>query len=244
VEVNASGLQETVFEVVEVEHDVRLVHFGLRIALCEVEPFCATNLQVGQEGYRAAEQFALAGIVVAASLAPLPDGIEEGTPSQVLLQIAQFVGADGHDLGHGQLLLAKMAREVDEGMILFARCAHYAYERLPIGVGKPEIPAIAAAARDGLALGGSVPGGFLVELNELFHPPLFHEYEVDGQNQAEEGSKVVPVERLAVEEYDGEAREYHQRDDLLDDLELHQVKFTAIAHVTEAIGRHLARIFG
>ena len=39
---------------------------------------------------------------------------------------------------------------------------------------------------------------------------LFHEHEVDGQNQADEGGDVVPMEGLASEDQYGKGGEYGQ----------------------------------
>ena len=73
---------------------------------------------------------------------------------------------------------------------------------------------------------------------------LFHEHEVDGQNQAAESGQVVPVERLAPEEHRGEDGEDDERDDLLDDLELHERERSAVARESDAVGRNLTGIFG
>ena len=53
---------------------------------------------------------------------------------------------------------------------------------------------------------------------------------------------MVPLQRLAPEEDDGEEGEDGDGDDLLYHLKLHQGKGTAIAYKTDTIGRYLASI--
>lgn len=47
---------------------------------------------------------------------------------------------------------------------------------------------------------------------------LLHKHEVDGGDEAEEGSEVVPVEAFALEADDGEEGEDDEGDDFLNDL--------------------------
>lgn len=68
------------------------------------------------------------------------------------------------------------------------------------------------------------------------------EHEVHRQHQADEGGKVVPVQRLALEEDGGEEGENHQCDDLLNDLELHQREGTSVLDEADAVGGHLEGI--
>lgn len=49
-----------------------------------------------------------------------------------------------------------------------------------------------------------------------------HENQIDCQDQQAESKEMVPVQRLPFEKYDGEHREYHQRDNLLHHLKLKQ----------------------
>ena len=69
-----------------------------------------------------------------------------------------------------------------------------------------------------------------------------HEDEVHRQDEADEGRQVIPMQRLALEEQCGEHGEDDERDDLLDDLELHQREGTAVAREADAVGRNLAGI--
>ena len=68
---------------------------------------------------------------------------------------------------------------------------------------------------------------------------LFHEHEVDGQDEADEGGYMVPVEGLASEDQYGKGGEYGQGDDFLDYLELDEVEWTAVVHKAYAVGGHL-----
>ena len=70
----------------------------------------------------------------------------------------------------------------------------------------------------------------------------FHEDEVDGGDEAEGGGGVVPVELLVLEDEVGDEGKDHQRDALLDHLQLHQVKGSAIIHESYTVGRYLTAI--
>lgn len=52
-------------------------------------------------------------------------------------------------------------------------------------------------------------------------PPLLHKDKIDGQDQADEGRQVVPMERLSFEEHGSKDREDNQGNHLLDNFELH-----------------------
>lgn len=69
-----------------------------------------------------------------------------------------------------------------------------------------------------------------------------HEDKVYRQNEATESGKVVPVQCFATEEHGGEHGEDNERDDLLDDLQLHQREGAAVARKADAVGRYLAGI--
>jgi hypothetical protein len=73
-------------------------------------------------------------------------------------------------------------------------------------------------------------------------PKLFQEHEEHRSNEASEGYKVIPLQRLALEEDDGEECKDGDRDNLLNNLELHQRERTAIAHEADAVGWHLTGI--
>jgi len=72
---------------------------------------------------------------------------------------------------------------------------------------------------------------------------LFHEYEVHGGYQADEGCEVIPVQALSLEEDVGDDGEDDERHALLYHLQLYQGEGTAVIHKTDAIGWHLTAIF-
>ena len=72
---------------------------------------------------------------------------------------------------------------------------------------------------------------------------LFHEYEVYGQNKADERCEVVPVKRFSPEKHHGEDGEYNQSDCFLYDFQLHKRECTAVALESDSVGRHLAGVF-
>ena len=78
----------------------------------------------------------------------------------------------------------------------------------------------------------------------LLNSHLFHKHKVYRQDEAAESGEMVPMQCLALKEHGGEHGEHNERDDLLDDLELHQRERPAITRKTNAVGRYLARVFG
>jgi len=72
---------------------------------------------------------------------------------------------------------------------------------------------------------------------------LFHEYKIDGGNDAEESCRMVPMECLMLKKnvcYDGKNE---QRNALLDNFQLYQRERPAIADKADAVGWHLAAVF-
>ena len=71
---------------------------------------------------------------------------------------------------------------------------------------------------------------------------LFQKYEKYGQNQAKEGGKVVPLERLALEHYSCKycknCKGYH----FLDDFKLHQVERTSVVNKSDSVRRYLCTV--
>ena len=50
---------------------------------------------------------------------------------------------------------------------------------------------------------------------------------------------MVPVKFLMLEDEIGDQSKHHQRDALLDHLQLHKIERAAIIHKADAVGRHL-----
>lgn len=78
---------------------------------------------------------------------------------------------------------------------------------------------------------------------ELFGKILFEENEEDGQNQAEEGGYVIPMEGLALEKDGDNDSEDHERDSFLNHFKLHKAKRASVAREAETVGRNLGTIF-
>ena len=72
---------------------------------------------------------------------------------------------------------------------------------------------------------------------------LFHEHQIDGTNDEEEGQNVVPMQMGALEHDVGNDAEYGQRDALLNDLQLNEVKRTTVLDETKTVGRYLTAVF-
>ena len=75
------------------------------------------------------------------------------------------------------------------------------------------------------------------------HTGLSHENQVNGADNKEEGQDVVPVQVGALEHNVGDDAEYGQRDTLLNDLQLDEVKGTAVLDKAQSVGRHLTAVF-
>ena len=100
MEVELCGLEEAVFEVVEVKEYRVLVEGGLRIAVREIKLTGTTQLDVRQLANGLFQQCLFLQGVAPASLASATDSIEERERSQVGLQLAQLVITDCQHLGH------------------------------------------------------------------------------------------------------------------------------------------------
>ena len=62
------------------------------------------------------------------------------------------------------------------------------------------------------------------------------------QDQAAEAGEVVPLEWVALDEQNGKEREDHQRDNLLDNLELPEGEWTTKLVAADAVGWHLEAV--
>ena len=87
---------------------------------------------------------------------------------------------------------------------------------------------------------------YRITFYELLADPYglgFHEDEVDGGDEAEGCGGMVPVELLVLEDEVGNDGEDHQRDALLDNLELHEVEGTSVVDEPDTVGRYLTAVF-
>ena len=71
---------------------------------------------------------------------------------------------------------------------------------------------------------------------------LFLEYEIDCQDETAECCKVVPFQ-FHLEGYDREYGEHNKRDNLLDDLELHDIERSPTLAEAKTVGRYLKAVF-
>ena len=72
---------------------------------------------------------------------------------------------------------------------------------------------------------------------------LFHEYQIYGTNDEEEGQQVIPMQILALEHDIGYHGKHSKTDAFLQHLELYQVERPAIAIESHAVGWYLTAIF-
>ena len=148
MEVELGSLQETVFEVVEVEQDGIGVELRLRIAIGEVQFVSTIQLDVRQFADGTTQQVNLLHIVTTTSLTTTTNGIEQRGVAQVGLDIAQLVVADSQYLRHWQLLLGKVLGEIDEGVIFITTGTHAAYHTNTLTIGQSVILTIAASSSE------------------------------------------------------------------------------------------------
>ena len=73
--------------------------------------------------------------------------------------------------------------------------------------------------------------------------PLLEKDEEDGEDDAGESGDVVPLDGLPLEENGDDEGEDRQRNDLLDDLQLHKVERAAVLVETDAVGRDQKAVF-
>ena len=76
----------------------------------------------------------------------------------------------------------------------------------------------------------------------VFHFHLFLKYEIDRQHEAGEGGEMIPFQ-LHFEGNHREHGKYGERNHLLDDLELHDIKGAAVVAEPQPVGWHLKAIF-
>ena len=146
VEVELGSLQETVFEVVEVEQDGIGVELRLRIAIDEVQFVGTIQLDVRQFADGTTQQVNLLHIVTTTCLTTTTNGIEQRGVAQVGLDIAQLIVADSQYLRHWQLLLGKVLGKIDEGVIFITTGTHAAYHTNTLTIGQSVILTIAASS--------------------------------------------------------------------------------------------------
>ena len=72
---------------------------------------------------------------------------------------------------------------------------------------------------------------------------LLFEYEIYGEDEADECSKVVPMQMLPLEEDVGDDAEDNQGDDFLYDFQLHEREWSAVVDKADAVRGHLAAVF-
>lgn len=72
---------------------------------------------------------------------------------------------------------------------------------------------------------------------------LLHKHEIHGCYEAEEGCKMVPMKLLALEHHACNNGEDSERDNLLNDLELHECEWSAVSNEAHLVGWHLQHVF-
>ena len=157
MEVELGGLEEAVFEIVQVEEHAVLVEGRLRIAGFPVHARGAVDLDGGQSADGALQQLLLLEIIASAGLAPAFDGVEQRAVAEVALQVAHLVVADGQQPWHWQMALVEMAADGDEGMILIAARTDDTNHRTAVGTGQTVVLTVATSPRNLLYMSRFLP---------------------------------------------------------------------------------------
>ena len=74
------------------------------------------------------------------------------------------------------------------------------------------------------------------------HPESFQKDKEDGEDKAEEGGDVIPLQSLCTEHHKGHCGEDCKGNNLLNHFELHQVERTSVANETDAVCRNLCTV--
>ena len=75
-----------------------------------------------------------------------------------------------------------------------------------------------------------------------FFQNLFQKHEKYRHNQAKEGCKMVPLERLTFEHHSYKHCEDSEWYHFLNDLELHQIERTAVLYISDSVCRYLSAV--
>ena len=167
VELHAGGLEEAVFEIVEVEHHACPVEAGYRAALREVQSLGSDILE-GRQGLHRCPQQGLLLRTVFSAPASCRHGIEKSSVSQVLLQVGHPVTAHGQHFRHGQSQPGEMPVEVEERSVFPQACPGCGYAAASVPA-DPEILTVASRGGEG---GDAVLPDSRVPLEERTYP--FH----------------------------------------------------------------------
>ena len=162
-------LTETYLSLRRLENEVIRERVGGQITLGEVQSPRPPDLYVGQLTYRSSQQVHLLEVVASARLPSALYGVEERDVAQVGLQVAHLVVACGQYLRHGQLSLAEMLCQADEGMVLLAARAHHPDDRVVRLVRQSVVDAVAPRALHLLYRGRLAARPLLIKSDELFH---------------------------------------------------------------------------
>ena len=147
MEIDVRSLQEAIFEVVEIEQHIHLVHSGLRIAYGEVEVLPSKNLKARQLGNGAAQEFLFRLSILTSCLAGRTQSVEERARTKILLEIAQLVHRNRNNRRYRQPLRLEMPCKGDEGVVLLIRSTDNSYETPSFVRGKTYILTVASRAR-------------------------------------------------------------------------------------------------
>ena len=144
MKVELRGLEEAVLEIVQVEEYAFLIEHRLRIAVGPVQAPCPAYLHVGKFTDSLLKQFLLMKVIPSSCLTSSAYGIKKRDGSQVGLQIACLILADGQDLRHWKLAFGEMIGEVNERMVLITACAYGTDDTTAVVVPQAEILPVAA----------------------------------------------------------------------------------------------------
>ena len=173
MEVDLRSLQETVFEVIQIEEHAIHIKLCLGIAVGEVESTGTAQLDVRQLTDGPAQQFLLLQRITATGLTTTAHGIEQRHRTEVGLQVTQLIIAGSQYLRHGQLTTVEVLCQIEERMILITAGADHTDHRLPLLVGQSVIGTVTARPRQLMDMGRLCPLPLLIEFYQLLHSVNF-----------------------------------------------------------------------
>ena len=141
LKIKSGGLEEAVFEVVQIPKDGAFVKLGFGIAVGKVYVLGTGYLYGGQKADGLAQELFFF-FAEDACLPGFAEDAEQRGVSQVFLEIIEIVGRAGKDLRHGQSLPAEVGGHVEKGAVFVGRFSSDAYQRR--GACQSEIASVGA----------------------------------------------------------------------------------------------------
>ena len=150
MKVDLCGLQETIFEIIQVEEHTINIELRLRITVGKVEFAGSSDLHIRQFTDCTLQQFLFLKGITSSSLTTTTDGIKKRHTAEVCLEISQLVITGSQNLRYGKFTTAEVLRQIDKSVIFITTSTDNAHNGLTIIVSQTIISTITAATRNPL----------------------------------------------------------------------------------------------